>query len=110
MKKNTRLVRSWHLGDVIRKIREQQGFTAASLAHKAGVAPSDILLLEQQGPEVEHVSAAQWSVLDRIASVFGVPNGANLYRQIPEASNPLPAVPSRNYLASHHLLPIKKRH
>lgn len=110
MKKNTRLVRSWHLGDVIRKIREQQGFTVASLAHKAGVIPSDVLLLEQQGPEVEHVSAAQWQVLDRIASVFGVPNGAALYRTIPEAPSPLPAVPPNNNLASHHLLQFKKRH
>ena len=58
MKKNTRLVNSWHLGDVIRKIREQQGFTTISLARKAGVDVSDVLLLEQQGPEVEHVSVA----------------------------------------------------
>ena len=110
MKKNTRLVRSWHLGDVIRKIREQQGFTAASLAHKAGVTPSDVLLLEQQGPEVEHVSAAQWEILDRIASVFGVPNGAALYRKIPETKTWLPAVSPNNNLASHHLLQFKKRH
>jgi transcriptional regulator with XRE-family HTH domain len=110
MKKNAGLVKSWHLGDVIRKIREQQGFTTVSLAHKAGVAPSDVLLLEHQGPEIEHVSAAQWSVLDRIASVFGVPNGATLYRQIPGTRHPRPIVPPRNNLASHHLLPFKKRH
>ena len=110
MKKNTRLVRSWHLGDVIRKIREQQDLTAVSLARKAGVDVSDVLLLEQQGPEVEHVSVAQWGVLDRIASVFGVPNGATLYRQIPEAKNQLPSAAPREDLASHHLLPFKKQH
>lgn len=110
MNKNTRLVKSWHLGDVIRKIREQQGFTAISLARKAGVDVSDVLLLEQQGPEVEHVSVAQWGVLDRIASVFGVPNGATLYRQIPEARNHLPSVDPREELAAHHLLPFEKRH
>ena len=110
MKKNTRLVNPWHLGDVIRKIREQQGFTAISLARKAGVDVSDVLLLEQQGPEVEHVSVAQWGVLDRIASVFGVPNGDTLYRQIPEARDQVSSAASNEDLAAHRLLPFKKRH
>jgi len=89
------VVRSWHVGDVIRKLREQHRLTATSLAGKAGAHRSVVLALERQGPEIEGITPSQWRALDRVAAVFGLANGAALYKQIPEASD-LPAVKSPN--------------
>ena len=81
------VVRSWHIGDVIRKLREQHGLTATSLAQKAGVQRSVVLSLERQGPEIEGITPSQWRALDRVAAVFGLTNGASLYKQIPEVAD-----------------------
>ena len=81
------VVRSWHVGDVIRKLREQHGLTATSLARKAGVQRSVVLSLERQGPEIEGITPPQWRALDRVAAVFGLTNGASLYKQVPEAAD-----------------------
>ena len=82
------LVRSWHVGDVIRKLREQHGHTATALASKAGIKRSVLLNLERHGPEVEGTTPEQWQVLDRLAAVFGLTNGASLYKLVPEAAEP----------------------
>ena len=80
-------VRSWHVGDVIRKLRDQVGLTTTSLAQKAGVQRSVVLSLETQGPEIEGITPSQWRALDRIAAVLGLANGASLYKHVPEAAN-----------------------
>ena len=82
------VIRSWHVGDVIRKLRDQEGLSATALARKAGVTQSVILGLERHGPEVEGATPAQWRVLDRIAAVFGLTNGAALYKLVPEPADP----------------------
>ena len=82
------VVRSWHVGDVIRKMREQDGLTATSLASKAGVKRSVLLRLERHGPEVEGMTRHQWQVLDRLAAALGLANGATLYKLVPEAVDP----------------------
>ena len=81
-------VRFWHVGDVIRKLREQHGLSVAALAKTAGVSRSVVLDLEQRGPEVEQVTPVEWQVLDRLAVAFGLGNGASLYKLIPETSAP----------------------
>ena len=81
------VVRSWHVGDVIRKLREQHRLTATSLARKAGIQRSVVLSLERQGPEIEGITPAQWRALDRVAAAFGLTNGASLYKQVPEAAD-----------------------
>ena len=82
------VVRSWHVGDVIRKMREQNGLTATSLAHQAGVKRAVVLKLERRGPEVERMAPHEWEVLDRLAAVLGLANGAALYKIVPEAVDP----------------------
>lgn len=79
------VVRSWHVGDVIRKLREQHALTATSLARKAGLQRSVVLSLERQGPEIEGITPSQWRALDRVAAALGLANGASLYKQIPKA-------------------------
>ena len=79
------VVRSWHVGDVIRKLREQHALTATSLARKAGLQRSVILSLERRGPEIEGITPSQWRALDRVAAALGLANGASLYKQIPRA-------------------------
>ena len=81
------VVRSWHVGDVIRKLRQQQDLTATSLAQKAGVPRSVVVSLERQGPEIEGITPSQWRALDRVAAVLGLPNGAALYKHIPEVAD-----------------------
>ena len=81
------VVRSWHVGDVIRKLREQRGLTTTSLARKAGVQRAVVLSLELQGPEIEGITPAQWCALDRVAAAFGLTNGASLYKQVPKAAD-----------------------
>ena len=49
---------------------------------------SVIVELERVGPEVEHVTPAEWQALDRIAEEFGLGNGASLYKLIPETPAP----------------------
>ena len=80
-------VRSWHVGDVIRKLRQQHGLTATSLAQKAGVPRSVVVSLERQGPEIEGITPSQWRALDRVAAVLGLTNGASLYKHIPEVAD-----------------------
>ena len=80
------VVRSWHVGDVIRKLREQHGLTATSLAQKAGVQRSVVVSLERRGPEIEGITPSQWRALDRVAAVLGLTNGASLYKYVPEAA------------------------
>ena len=80
-------VRSWHVGDVIRKLREQHGLTATSLAQKAGVQRSEVLSLEARGPQIEGITPSQWRVLDRVAAVLGLANGASLYKHVPEVAD-----------------------
>ena len=96
-------VRSWHVGDVIRKLREQRSLTTSSLAQKAGLHRSVVLSLETQGPEIEGITPSQWRALDRVAAVLGLPNGASLYKHVPEPAdldqdtgpNPTPPTASR---------------
>ena len=90
------VVRSWHVGDVIRKLREQHeqhALTTTSLARKAGLdlqrsVGTEVqrrVSLERQGPEIEGITPSQWRALDRVAAVLGLANGASLYKQIPNA-------------------------
>jgi transcriptional regulator with XRE-family HTH domain len=81
-------VRFWHVGDVIRKLRDQHGLSATTLAQTAGVSRSEVVELESLGPEVEQATPAQWQALDRLAVAFGLGNGASLYKLIPETSAP----------------------
>ena len=83
------VVRSWHVGDVIRKLREQEGLTATSLARQAGVKRAVVLKLERRGPEVEGIAPHEWEVLDRLAAVLGLKNGAALFKLVPEAVDPM---------------------
>jgi len=80
-------LRSWHVGDVIRRLREQRSLTTSSLAQKAGVQRSLVLSLETQGPEIEGITPSQWLALDRVATVLRLPNGASLYKRVPEPAN-----------------------
>ena len=81
-------VKFWHVGDVIRKLREQHDLSATALSEASGVRRAVIVDLESLGPEVEEVTATQWQALDRLAVSFGLGNGASLYKLIPEASAP----------------------
>ena len=81
-------VKFWHVGDVIRKLREQHDLSATALSSTSGVSRSVIVELESLGPEVEQVSPTQWQALDRLAVAFGLGNGVSLYKLIPEASTP----------------------
>ncbi len=81
-------VKFWHVGDVIRKLREQHDLSATALSSTSGVSRSVIVELESLGPEVEQVTPTQWQALDRLAVAFGLGNGASLYKLIPEASTP----------------------
>ena len=78
----------WHVGDVIRKLREQHGLSPTALARTAGVNRTVVIELERSGPEVEQVTPEQWEALDRLAVAFGLGNGASLYKLIPETSLP----------------------
>ena len=82
------VVSFWHVGDVVRKLREQHGLTASSLARKAGISRTVVLGLERCGPEVEDVTPAEWRALDRLAEAFGLNNGAALYKLIPDTKAP----------------------
>ncbi len=82
------VVNFWHVGDVIRKLREQRGLTASTLARKTGVSRTIVLGLERCGPEVEDVTPAEWRALDRLAEVFGHNNGGALYKLIPDTKAP----------------------
>ncbi len=82
------VLRPWHVGDVIRKLREQHDLTKAGLAKMADVKTAVITALERGGPEVEDVTPTQWRALDRIATAFGLRNGASLYKLIPDAPAP----------------------
>ena len=57
------LLRPWHVGDVIRKLREQHDLTTAALAKTADVKTAVIKALERGGPEVEDVTPTQWCAL-----------------------------------------------
>ena len=81
-------VKFWHVGDVIRKLREQHDLSATALSETSGVSRAVIVDLESLGPEVEEVTPTQWQALDRLAVAFGLGNGASLYKLIPEASAP----------------------
>ena len=82
------VLRPWHVGDVIRKLREQHDLTASALAKAAKVRTAVITALERGGPEVEDVTPTQWRALDRIAATFGLRNGSSLYKLIPEGRSP----------------------
>lgn len=81
-------VKFWHVGDVIRKLREQHDLSATALSNTSGVSRDVIVELESLGPEVEQVTPEQWQALDRLAVAFGLGNGASLYKLIPETSTP----------------------
>ena len=81
-------VKFWHVGDVIRKLREQHDLSATALSDTSGVSRAVIVELESLGPEVEQVTPTQWQALDRLAVAFGLGNGASLYKLISEASTP----------------------
>jgi transcriptional regulator with XRE-family HTH domain len=104
------VVRMWHVGDVIRKMREQNKLTATSLATRAGVKRSVVLKLERDGPEVEGMTPHGWQVLDRLAAVLGLANGAALYKLVPEAvdpSRPRGSVAAAN--AGNRVLPFSRK-
>ena len=77
-------VRFWHVGDVLRKLREQHGLSLSALARISGVSRSILADLEQRGPGLEAVSPLQWVALDQLAVTFGFGNGAALYRLVPD--------------------------
>ena len=81
-------VKFWHVGDVIRKLREQHDLSATALSDASGASRAVIVELESLGHEVEQVTPTQWQALDRLAVAFGLGNGASLYKLIPEASTP----------------------
>lgn len=57
----------FHRGDVVRKLREAQGWTQQQLAKRAGINTSTVQRVEQNAPSVELGS------LGRIAAALGVP-------------------------------------
>ena len=77
-------VRFWHVGDVLRKLREQHGLSPAALARISGVSRAIVVDLERRGPGLEAVSPLQWVALDQLAVTFGVRNGAALYKLVPD--------------------------
>ena len=77
-------VRFWHVGDVLRKLREQHGLSSAALSRVSGVSRSTLVDLEQRGPGLEAVSPLQWVALDQLAVTFGFGNGAALYKLVPD--------------------------
>ena len=76
-------VKLWHVGDVIRKLREEHALTEAALARASGVSRRQIVDLENRGPNVERVTPLEWQTLDRVAAALGLSNGASLYKLIP---------------------------
>ena len=103
------VVRSWHVGDVIRKLREQHALTTTSLARKAGLQRSVVLSLERQGLEIEGITPSQWRALDRVAAVLGLANGASLYKQIPNAVDLTRGTPGTAGKASTRVLRFTKK-
>ena len=82
------VLKPWHVGDVIRKLRDEHELTTTVLAKTAGINRAVISALERGGPQVEDVTPTQWRALDRIATTFGLRNGASLYKLIPNAPSP----------------------
>lgn len=77
-------VRSPHVGDVIRSLRERRGLSTASLARTADVNGTLVAGLEHRGPEIEQVTPSEWQALDRVAVTLGFRNGASLFRLVAE--------------------------
>ena len=75
--------RPWSIGDIIRILRQNYGFTLASLAHHAKLDIPTVHTLEHNSLEIEHVTPKQWQALDRLAAVFGFKNGAAFFKLVP---------------------------
>ena len=104
------VVKSWHIGDVIRKMRQQNWLTATTLARKAGLKRSVVLSLESRGPEVEGLTPQQWQALDRVAVVLGLSNGAAIFKLVPEAVDPArPADSFSPRVTGRRVLPFARR-
>lgn len=81
------VLRPPHVGDVIRKLREEHKLTLSALARTAEVRTDVITTLESGTRDLEDVTSTEWLALDRIATTFDLRNGASLFKLIPEASS-----------------------
>ncbi len=69
---------SWHLGDVVRKLRYELGYKSqGDLARRAGVHLTTISNLEQKGAE-----ASSPETIRKVAAAFGLREG-DLYNLVP---------------------------
>lgn len=80
----------WHLGDVVRKLRDAKGWSQTQLGKKAGgMNKNTIVRLENDGP-----LAVDTKTIDRVARALGL-SISDLYGLVPLGKDP-PARPQAN--------------
>ena len=105
------VLRPWHVGDVIRKLREEHKLTLSALARTAEVRTAVITALERGTRDLEDVTSTEWLALDRIATTFGLRNGAALFKLIPETPSRQRRKSSRRpvEVSSSRVIPFARR-